>query len=50
MDYSCKTDRKKKDDKAKEKYERSGGFTQKHVRLQSALAEKRVATKQADKK
>ncbi len=36
--------RKKKSDKAKEKYERNGGFSQKHVRLQAALAEKRVAS------
>ena len=34
--------RKKKDDKAKEKYERNGGFSQKHVRLVEALAEKRA--------
>lgn len=35
--------RKKKDDKAKEKYERNGGFSQKHVRLAAALAEKRAS-------
>ena len=35
--------RKKKADKAKEKYERNGGFSQKHVRLVEALAEKRAA-------
>ena len=34
--------RKKKDDKAKEKYERNGGFSQKHVRLAEAVAEKRA--------
>lgn len=34
--------RKKKDDKAKEKYERNP-FSQKHVRLVEALAEKRAA-------
>jgi hypothetical protein len=38
-----KVGRKKKDDKAKEKYERNGGFSQKHVRLQQAAAEKRAA-------
>ena len=36
--------RKKKDDKAKEKHERSP-FSQKHVRLAEALAEKRAAAK-----
>lgn len=40
MDY---TERKKKSDKAKEKHERNGNFTQKHVRLQAMLAEKRAA-------
>jgi hypothetical protein len=34
------TPRKKKSDKAKEKYERNGGFSQKHVRQAEALAEK----------
>ena len=43
MDY-IKTDRKKKSDKAKETYERNGGFSQKHVRLSELLAEKRLAT------
>jgi hypothetical protein len=38
-----KVGRKKKDDKAKEKYERNGGFSQKHVRLAAAAAEKRAA-------
>jgi hypothetical protein len=41
---SIKTDRKKKSDKAKETYERNGGFSQKHIRLAEALAEKRLAT------
>jgi hypothetical protein len=35
--------RKKKDDKAKEKHERNGGFSKKHVRIAEALAEKRAA-------
>ena len=35
--------RKKKSDKAKEKFERNGGFSKKHVRLAEALAEKRKA-------
>ena len=38
-----KVGRKKKDDKAKEKHERNGGFSQKHVRLAEALAAKRAA-------
>lgn len=37
--------RKKKSDKAKEKYDRNGGFSQKHVRLQEALQEKRNKNK-----
>jgi hypothetical protein len=39
-----KVSRKKKGDKAKETYERNGGFSQKHVRLVEALAEKRLST------
>ena len=39
MDY---TERRKKSDKAKEKYERNP-FTQKHVRIAEALAAKRQA-------
>lgn len=48
MDY-IKTDRKKKSDKAKETYERNGGFLQKHIRLAEALAEKRLAGKKGSK-
>ena len=33
---NIKTERKKKGDKAKEKYERNGGFSQKHIRLAEA--------------
>jgi len=33
---NIKTERKKKSDKAKEKYERNGGFSQKHVRIATA--------------
>jgi len=36
-------DRKKKKDKAKEKFDRNGGYSQKHVRLAEALAEKKAA-------
>jgi hypothetical protein len=39
---NVKVGRSKKDDKAKEKYERNGGFSQKHVRLMEAMAEKRA--------
>lgn len=42
MDRDIKTKRDKKSDKGKEKYERNGGFSQKHVRIAEALAEKRV--------
>ena len=34
--------RRKKDDKAKEKYQRNGGYSQKHVRLTEALVAKRA--------
>lgn len=44
-----KVGRKKKDDKAKEKYERNP-FSQKHVRLAEALAEKRARTLQSKSK
>jgi len=35
--------RQKKSDKAKEKHERNGGFSQKHIRLQEELMKKRQA-------
>lgn len=38
MDY---TPRKKKSDKAKEKYDRNGGFSQKHVRITEAIKERK---------
>jgi hypothetical protein len=41
---NIKVGRSKKSDKAKETYERNGGFSQKHVRLMEAMAEKRAAT------
>jgi len=41
-------ERRKKSDKAKEKFERNGGHSQKHVRLQEAAAEKRGALGQKD--
>uniref|UniRef100_A0A6C0AMA4 Uncharacterized protein n=1 Tax=viral metagenome TaxID=1070528 RepID=A0A6C0AMA4_9ZZZZ len=39
---NIKIGRNKKSDKAKETYERNGGFSQKHVRMAEALAEKRA--------
>jgi hypothetical protein len=39
--YNVKGDRKKKSDKAKEKFDRNGGFSSKHVRLSEALLEAR---------
>jgi len=51
MDFQSK-DRRKKSDKAKEKYEKYGAHTQRHVRMQEALAEKNAANnkKMTDKK
>jgi hypothetical protein len=46
---NIKTQRKKKSDKAKEKYEHTGGFSQKHVRLAEALAERKNWSKKNDK-
>jgi len=45
MEY-CKQERRNKGDKAKEKYERNGGYSQKHIRLVEALAEKRASAGQ----
>jgi hypothetical protein len=42
MDYPDPK-RRKKSDKAKEKYALNGGFSQKHVRVTEALLEKRSA-------
>ena len=44
--------RRKKSDKAKEKYALNGGFTQKHVRLQQSLIESRskLPAQHTDKK
>lgn len=41
---SIKVGRNKKSDKAKETYERNGGFSQKHVRMMEAMAEKRIGS------
>ncbi len=42
MDHDIKTERRKKSDKSKEKYERNGKFTQKAVRAMEAVQEKRA--------
>ena len=42
MDNQPKTDRKKKSDKAQEKFERNGKHSQKHIRAVEALAERRA--------
>jgi len=51
MDRDMNTSRKKKSDKAREKYEKTGGFSQKHVRISEALAaaslEKAAAKRQS---
>ena len=44
---SPSVDRRKKKDKAKEKFERTGGLTKRHVREKEALLEKRVQVQQA---
>uniref|UniRef100_A0A6C0BD51 Uncharacterized protein n=1 Tax=viral metagenome TaxID=1070528 RepID=A0A6C0BD51_9ZZZZ len=41
MEPQIKTQRKKKSDKAKEKFDRNGKFTQKGVRVMEALKEKK---------
>jgi hypothetical protein len=42
MDRDINTKRAKKSNKAKEKFDRNGGYSQKHVRLTEVLAEKRA--------
>lgn len=39
---NIKVGRSKKSDKAKETYERNGGFSQKHVRITELLAARRL--------
>jgi hypothetical protein len=46
---NIKVSRNKKSDKAKETYERNGGFSQKHVRIAELLAEKRAGLAKAQK-
>lgn len=50
MERDIKTKRDKKSDKAKEKYDRNGGFSQKHIRLVEALAASRSQPKSQGKK
>jgi hypothetical protein len=47
MDRDIKTKRNKKSDKAKDKFDRTGGFSQKHVRLAEAQAEKSALSRNA---
>ena len=47
MDRDIKTKRDKKSDKAREKFEKTGGFSQKHVRISQALSEKAAFKKQS---
>jgi hypothetical protein len=47
---NIKTERRKKSDKAKEKFERTGGLSQKHIRLAEALKEKTCLSKSQAKK
>lgn len=49
MDRDIKTKRDKKSDKAREKFDRTGGFSQKHVRIAEALAEAGVEKAAAKK-
>ena len=44
---NIKVGRNKKSDKANETYERNGGFSQKHVRMMEAMAEKRASSTSA---
>jgi hypothetical protein len=41
MEGQIKTERKKKSDKAKEKFERNGKFSQKAIRVMEAVKEKK---------
>lgn len=45
MDNPPNAERKKKSDKAKEKFARNGGYSTKHVRIQEAIAEKKKGKK-----
>jgi hypothetical protein len=53
MDYSAPEKKRSKKDKARDKHERNGGFSAKHVRLAEARAqagaEKQAAKKQTPK-
>ena len=45
MDYKEPKELRKKSDKAKEKFERNGGYSQKHVRLMEAVVENKAVRK-----
>ena len=46
---NIKVGRNKKRDKAKETFERNGPFSQKHVRMMEAMAEKRAGSAKPSK-
>jgi hypothetical protein len=46
---NIKVGRNKKSDKAKVTFERNGAFSQKHVRMMEAMAEKRAASAKPSK-
>jgi hypothetical protein len=50
MDFSVPDKRRKKKDKAKEKHDRNGGFSQKHVRAVEAKQEKNATKATKPKK
>jgi hypothetical protein len=45
MERDIKTKRDKKSDKAREKFEKTGGFSQKHIRISEAISEKTASKK-----
>lgn len=47
MDHDIKIKRIKKSNKAQEKFDRTGGFSQKHVRISETLSEKVASKKQS---
>lgn len=50
MDYQPKTERRKKSDKAKEKYEKNGKYNQKAVRMMKEARAKEPSTKEPSTK
>ena len=49
MDHDIKTRRDKKSDKAREKFEKTGGFSQKHIRISEKAASKNQSKSQGKK-